>query len=155
MILMTIMNGWIADFGNEITIQVSSAIRWDLLANPTQSKSKPSENPQHCNDYHYCGQPYAKLIGSDVVQIEGFMSAYWAVFIGKDFVHAATLCACHLCEPHTSTSEPQIVDHNPLEKVSLVVNIVEGVSPERVQGIYLHHEASCAHSKTIPESSGC
>ena len=115
-------------------------------------QDQPAQEPVTDNNNKKITNPFASLAVLVSISVENLFSVDEALIAtAGSGVHAvAASGTIGRTAVHAST---KLVDHHALEDVTLVVNVVEDVSPENVELLWWHKETTSAHPQTVCKGS--
>lgn len=121
----------------------------DGCSSASEPKDEPAESTVTGDDTDHDAHPLAGVANVVAVVVK-HCSAADETLVGEiGVVHAGALVARGLRRCASKGASAELVDHHALEDVGLVVNVVEHVAPEWVEGLRWHEETSGAHPQAV------
>jgi len=124
---------------------------------PPQVEDEPAEESVTGDDADHDAHPLACRADRVAVVLENGVAVDQALALVRGVVHARAFVEWPACRRGRAgeVAVAEFVDHHALEDIGLVVDVVEDVAPEWIQGVRWDEEATCAHPEAVGESRAC
>lgn len=117
-------------------------------------KDEPAKSAVASDNADHDANPLASVADVVAVVVENGGAGNEALVCQLSLVQAGAALTRVLGRCAGEVAGSELVDHHALEDVRLVVNVVEDVAPEGIEGLRRYEETSSAHPKTVGKGGG-